>query len=41
MPVFEADEDETDLRTFDAGTGGVLMRARESRELRESSTRSS
>ena len=33
VPVFEADEDETDLRTFDAGSGGVLMRARESREL--------
>jgi leucyl aminopeptidase len=33
VPVFEADDDETDLRAFDAATGGMLMRARESREL--------
>jgi leucyl aminopeptidase len=33
VPVFEADLDESDLRAFDDATGGVLMRARESREL--------
>jgi leucyl aminopeptidase len=33
VPVFEGDLDETDLRAFDAASGGVLMRARESREL--------
>jgi leucyl aminopeptidase len=33
VPVFEADGDEADLRSFDAATGGLLMRARESREL--------
>jgi len=33
VPVFEDDEDESDLRTFDDATGGALIRARESREL--------
>jgi leucyl aminopeptidase len=33
VPVFEADGDETDLRVFDDATAGMLMRARESREL--------
>lgn len=33
VPVFEADEDDADLRGFDAATGGALMRAHESREL--------
>jgi leucyl aminopeptidase len=33
VPVFEGDLDESDLRAFDTATGGVLMRARESREL--------
>jgi leucyl aminopeptidase len=33
VPVFEDDEDESDLRAFDDATGGALIRARESREL--------
>jgi leucyl aminopeptidase len=33
VPVFEADPDESDLRTFDQATGGALMRAHESREF--------
>jgi leucyl aminopeptidase len=33
VPVFEGDPDESDLRAFDAATGGLLMRARESGEL--------
>src|SRR5689334_23298456 len=34
VPVFEGDDMAADLRALDAATGGALMRAQESQELR-------
>jgi leucyl aminopeptidase len=34
VPVFEGDDTASDLRTLDGATGGALMRAQESQELR-------